>query len=326
MAVRAGQLAYEVIQGWDRLPEGWSYVEVGGVATDSRDRVYVFNRGQHPVIVFDRDGRFLTAWGEGVFTNPHGITIGPDDAVYCVDNFDHTVRKFTTEGVPLLTLGTKDRPSDTGYTRESPKVLRAAGPFNRPTNLALSPAGEMYVADGYGNARVHKFSAAGKHLFSWGEPGSGPGQLNLPHGIVIDRRGTVYVADRENSRIQLFTPDGEYLAEWRDVNRPCDLYIDRDEHMYVAELGFRAGIAAGAPVPEGHTPLARVSVFTLDGRLRARWGGAESCAPGNFFAPHGIWADSHGDIYVGEVIASAGGRRGLVPLDCHALQKFARKR
>lgn len=320
MTSRTAKLAYEVVKGWDKLPNGWSYVEAAGVATDSQDRVYVFNRGEHPVIVFDRSGKFLAAWGEGMVTNAHGITIGPDDAVYLTDNYAHVTHKFTTDGKLLMTLGAKDKPSDTGFTEQSPTVKKAAGPFNRQTNIALSTGGDIYVADGYRNARVHRFSATGKLLASWGEPGSGPGQFNLPHGIAVDRRGRVYVADRENLRIQVFTGDGQYVNEWRDVNRPTDLYIDRDDNLFVSELGLH-----GVKAPEGHSPLARVSVFGLDGTLRARWGGAESCAPGNFLAPHGLWADSRGDVYVAEVIMSMGGRRGLVPTDCHTIQKFARK-
>ena len=109
------KIEYEVIEDWEKLPEGWSFVEVAGVATDSQDRVYVFNRGDHPIIVFSPDGDFLETWGEGVFTNPHGIYIGPDDTVYCADNFDHTVRIFEPDGTLRRTLGTKNQPSDTGF-------------------------------------------------------------------------------------------------------------------------------------------------------------------------------------------------------------------
>jgi DNA-binding beta-propeller fold protein YncE len=325
MALGRNKLEYEVIEGWEQLPEGWSFVEVAGVATDSKDRVYAFNRGAHPMIVFDREGKFLDAWGEGVFTNAHGIFIGPDDRIYCADNFDHTVRILTPDGTLLQTLGEKDEPSDTGFKAWSVPVQRAAGPFNMVTNVALSAQGDLYVADGYGNARVHKFSAAGELLFSWGEPGSGPGQFKLPHAIAVDRGNRVYVADRENSRIQIFTGEGEYITEWTQVHRPDDLYIDANENLFVAELGFRAGNMPGAAVPP-HAPHAQVSILTLDGEVQTRFGGEESCAPGNFFAPHGIWADSRGDLYVSEVNYSAGGRQGLVPLDCHSLQKFVRVR
>ena len=326
MSKGSNRIEYEVLEGWQQLPEGWSFVEVAGVATDSQDRVYAFNRGEHPMIVFDRDGRFLTAWGEGVFANAHGIHVGPDDTIYCADNFDHTVRVFTPDGTLVRTLGEKDAPSDTGFTAWETPVQRAAGPFNMVTNVALAPDGSLYVSDGYGNARVHKFAADGTLQFSWGEPGSGPGQFRLPHAIAVDRRGTVYVADRENSRIQVFTAAGEYVTEWRHVDRPDDLYIDADENLFVAELGFEFGrmpANMSAAIPR-HAPHARVSVLTLDGEVQTRFGGPDPAAPGNFYAPHGIWADSRGDLYVGEVTYSAGGKQGLIPLDAHCLQKFVR--
>src|SRR5262249_5479221 len=150
-----------------------------------------------------------------IFKRAHGIFIGPDDAVYCIDDFDHTFRKFTTDGKLLMTLGTSGKPSDTGATSIDFRTIRHSGPpFHYPTDLALAPDGSLYVSDGYGNARIHKFSPDGRLLFSWGEPGDGPGQFRVPHGIAVDRQGFVYVADRENSRVQIFAPDGKYLSEW----------------------------------------------------------------------------------------------------------------
>src|SRR2546426_7395162 len=240
MKVGGGNFSYLPEAHWARLPAGWSFVEVAGVASDSEDRVYVFNRGEHPVIVFDRDGNFLGSWGERIFRRPHGIFIGNGNDVYCVDDQDHTVRKFTVEGRLLLTLGTSGQPSDTGATGNDYRTIqRAAPPFHFPTNVALSPKGELYVSDGYGNARVHKFSARGDLLFSWGEPGSGPSQFQLPHGIAVGPDETVFIADRENSRIQLFGPDGRFLRQWIDVARPCQVFVDARGDVYVAELGFR---------------------------------------------------------------------------------------
>lgn len=324
----ARRLDYEVRQGWEQLPDGWTFVEVAGVATDSADNVYVFNRGDHPMIVFDRDGQMLRAWGEGVFTNAHGLFIDDADLVYCADNGDHTVRTFTVDGTLVRTLGTPGRASDTGFEAWSRPVQYGGEPFNMVTNAAVGPSGDLYVSDGYGNARIHVFSPRGEHRFSWGEPGRGPGQFRLPHAIAVDRNGTVYVADRENSRIQRFDQSGGYLGQWDHLERPDDLYIDSDENLYVAELGHIAGRMPPGfePPPPRHEPHARVSVLTLDGEVQTRFGGPEPCEPGSFFAPHGIWADSRGDVYVGEVIASGGGRRGLVPLDCHSLQKFVRLR
>src|SRR5438128_1639420 len=128
--------SFEVCESWGELPPGWRFVEVAGVATDARDRVFTFNRGEHPVIIFDQDGRFLDSWGEGLFTRPHGITIGPDDAVYCTDDLDHTVRKFTPGGRLVLTLGTSRLASDTGATSQDFRTIGHSGPpFHYPTNL-----------------------------------------------------------------------------------------------------------------------------------------------------------------------------------------------
>jgi DNA-binding beta-propeller fold protein YncE len=317
---------YEADDQWAKPPAGWAWTEAVAVATDDQDRVFVFNRGEPPVRIFARDGAFLGSWGEGLFVRPHGLFIGPDNAVYCTDDTDHTVRKFTPDGKLLLTLGARGRPSDTGATSlDYRTILRAGPPFHYPTNMALSPAGDIYVSDGYGNARIHKFAPAGRLLFSWGRPGSGPGEFQVPHGIAVDRQGIVYVADRENSRIQLFTPEGGYLAEWTDVARPCQIFIDGDGCIFVAELGFRAGMWPGTTAPSADAPGGRVSIFGPGGALRARWGGGRNpCAAGDFFAPHGIWVDARGDIYVAEVVLSAGGNRGLVSPRCHTLQKFVR--
>jgi len=317
---------FEVCEGWGELPPGWRFVEVAGVAADSRDRVFAFNRGEHPVIIFDREGRFIGSWGEGAFVRPHGITIGPDDVVYCTDDLDHTVKKFTPDGELVGMLGESGCPSDTGATSmDFRTICRAGPPFHYPTNLALAADGSMYIADGYGNARVHRYSPDGSHLSSWGGPGRAPGEFRLPHGIAVGPDGTVVVADRENSRLQFFSPAGSFLEEWTDVARPCQVLVDACGRVYVAELGFRAGMWPGTTAPTPDAPGGRISIFNPNGRLLARWGGGSNpCAPGDFFAPHDLCLDSRGDLYVGEVTWSAGGNRGVVPDDCHSLQKFTR--
>lgn len=327
MTVGESSMTYQLVDGWEQLPSGWSHGDVAGVATDSQDRVYVFNRGEHPVIVYDRDGRFLSSWGEGLFTRPHGITI-TDDVVYCADDTDHTVRKLSLTGELLLTLGTAHRPSDTGYSPEGPtsllSIARGAGPFNRPTRLSVAPDGELYVADGYGNARVHRFSAAGELIQSWGQPGTGPGEFNLPHSVWVHVDGRVFVCDRENNRVQIFSPEGELQTMWTNVTRPGDLFIDGQGNVYLGEMAWQAGETnmAGRKLPE--TRSAQMSVRDLDGKVLAHWGGPDPCAPGSFASPHGVWVDSHGDLYVAEVTHTALSRDGRWHEGCHSLQKFAR--
>jgi len=307
--------AFRVLEGWGKLPEGWRYVEAAGVAVDSRDNVYVFNRGEHPLIVFDREGNFLRSWGEGLVGRAHGITIGPDDEVWLTDDGNHTIRKFTPEGKLLLTIGDPDKPA----------TLQSGKPFNRPTHVALSPlTGDLFISDGYGNSRVHKYDPKGRHLFSWGEPGTDPGCFNLPHNIATDAEGLVYVADRENHRIQVFDAEGRYLAQINNVHRPCGLLIDRREDgaIYVGELGTDLAVNQSVPNLGG-----RVSILSLKGDLLSRIGDRfRGEKPGQFVAPHGVVTDSRGDLYVAEVSWTAKGRHENPPREIRSLQKFIRAR
>jgi DNA-binding beta-propeller fold protein YncE len=266
--------------------------DVGGVAIDRQDRVYVFNRSEHPMIVFDRDGKFLGSWGEGIFAHPHGAHIGPDDAIYCTDDGDHTVRKCTLDGTVLMEIGVAGQPS----------AYMSGEPFCRCTHTALSPEGDIYVSDGYWNARVHKYSPDGVHLLSWGRPGIDPGEFNLPHNITCDADGWVYVADRENHRIQVFDGTGRLEAVWYGVHRPSGLVQGADGVCYVGEAGPTFDFSREAP-----NLGPRVSIWTSRGTLLARLGltPAAGVAPGQFLSPHGIAVDSRGDIYVGEVAATS---------------------
>ncbi len=328
LQVGAGDHRYEVAEGWGELPPGVVLVEVAGMVTDSLGQVHVFNRGTDPVVVFSRDGRFLRSWGHGVFARPHGITAGPGDTLYLTDDLDQTVRWFTLTGTQLGVLGVSGQKSDTGAVDVDYRTIRQVGPpFNMPTNAALGPHGDRYISDGYGNARVHRFGPEGNLISSWGAPGAGPGEFHLPHGIAVHEDGRVFVADRENDRIQIFDPDGNYLEEWTQIARPCEVYIDADGAVYVAELGYRAGMFPGTVAPSPSSPGGRVSIFDPTGKLLSRWGGGDRpTEPGDFFAPHDVWVDDAGDLYVGEVCWSGGGKVGMVPADCHCLQKFLRIR
>jgi DNA-binding beta-propeller fold protein YncE len=313
-----GDFRYRVEADWAKLPDGWGFNDVAAVAVDHKDQVYVFNRGEHPMIVFDRKGNFLRSWGEGLFGRAHGLHIGPDETLYCTDDGDHTVRRCTLDGRVLMTLGIPGEPSP----------YMAGAPFHRCTHTALSPAGDLYVSDGYGNARVHKYSPDGKLLFSWGEPGTDPGQFNIPHNICCDGDGWVYVADRENHRVQVFDGRGRFETQWHDMHRPCGLCMaaGRDPLCYIGELG--PGMPVNMAVPNIGP---RLSVVTNKGELLARVGDIRAgLAPGQFLAPHGLAVDSHGDIYVGEVSYTAWPRfefaEGPAPADLRSLRKLVRIR
>ena len=304
---------YEVVENWAKLPEGWSFKEVASVGADANDNVYAFNRGAHPMMVFDRHGNFLRSWGEGVFPRAHGITVSPDETLFCTDDGDHTVRKCTLDGKVLFTLGVSGKPAP----------FMSGDPFNRCTHVAIDPrSGDFYVSDGYGNARVHKYAPDGTLLLAWGESGTDPGQFNIVHNIATDSAGWVYVADRENHRIQVFDPNGKFETQWVNMARPCGLYIDQATDIaYVGELGV--AIASNAQAL-GVGP--RISLYDTKGNVLARLGNKpEGEAPGQFIAPHGICIDSRGDIYVGEVSWTHTGSRLNPPREIRSLQKLARQ-
>jgi hypothetical protein len=324
-------LTYQPIADWGRLPAGLTYRDVSGIGVDSRDRVYVLTRLESRVIVFERGGQFIGTFGEGLFTDrTHGLFIGPEDAIFCVDDGNHTVQKFSPEGRLLMTLGTAGKASDTGYEIERgvESIVRGGPPFNRCTDLAVAPNGDLYVSDGYGNARVHRFSADGQLLQSWGEPGTAAGQFNLPHGVCIARDGRVFVADRENDRIQIFSPVGEFLEQWTNVQRPTGIRMDPQGLIYVSELAWFPGNRSFVHGVFHEKQPGRVTVFDPNGAVLVRMG--ESVikdSPIRLWAPHTICADSKGDIYVGEVVYSFGGmgKAGLVPQGYTALHKFSRE-
>lgn len=312
-----GRFTYEASdKNWGDLPEGWVYKEAGGVAVDSKDQVYVFNRGTCPMIVFNRDGSMARTWGEGVFKSPHGVSVGPDDEIYCVDNGDSTVRKFTPQGKLLLTLGTAGSPA--------PKM--SGKPFSGPTHLAVDKrTGELYIADGYSNARVHKYTPDGKYLSSWGESGTGEGQFNIVHNIDTDRDGWVYIADRENRRVQVFSSDGVFQSQWGNLSRTAALYVDQRGDQ---DLVYAGEYFAGQGSNDTGTNLGpRITVFDTSGKILARVGrdpyGDE---PGRFYAPHGMAVDSHGDVYVGEVSWTEYGKNMEPPRELRSVQKLVLQR
>ena len=324
---------YEPVPGWAKIPHGWFLREATSVAVDSEDRVYVFNRGNMPVLVFDADGHLLDAWGnptphegmtritdqygqsrviwEGVqYLWPHSVRVDGDDHLWLVDVHTHTITKTTRSGEVLLTIGTGE---------EAPR--QSGRPFNRPTDVAISPvSGDVFISDGYGNSRVHRYDEHGAHVLSWGEPGSDHGQFSLPHNIAMVDDDHVIVCDRENHRVQLFTIDGDFVRAWH-VHHAVAVTRGRgaDDALYVAEQG-------PPPVQRGVPNLGhRVSIYTREGELLTRIGaplpGEE---PEQFLWPHSIATDSRGDIYVAEVSYVEVGARLDPPREMVSLRKWRR--
>jgi DNA-binding beta-propeller fold protein YncE len=262
---------YQPVPNWPKLPDGMQFGPVSAVATDSADRVFVFHRGKHPILVFERDGKYLRSWGDEFINSAHGIRIDADNNVWITDVGNHQVLKFNPEGKLLLSLGQKGKRGDTPDR------------FNKPTDVAFAAGGEFYVSDGYGNSRVLKFSKEGKLLKQWGKEGKGPGEFNLPHAICVDAQGKVYVGDRENQRIQVFDPDGKFLAQWTESGAPYGMFLTRAGQMFVAD-----GLANW------------IKVLDKDGKTLGRFGGPGKNL-GQFAMPHMLCVDSQGAIYVAEV-------------------------
>ena len=306
----SGQFAYEVIVNWEKLPDGVGWRETAGVITDAHDNVYVFSRGDNPMVVFDKDGNFIKTWGEGVFTRAHGVSTGPNDTLYCTDDGDHTVRQCTLDGEVLMTIGVPNRPAD----------AHSGKPFNRCTHVATDPAnGDLFISDGYGNGNVHKFTADGEFIKTWGSPGTDPGQFNIVHNIATDRDGYVYVCDRENHRVQVFDRDGNLEDVWHNLHRPCAIYISDDQRVYVGELGW--GMAVNRNTPNIGP---RVAIMTTSGKVLERLGNGFGLEPGQFIAPHGICLDSDMSIYVAEVAHTNISHTETPPPNVRAFQKLAR--
>ena len=277
--IEAGDFRFDVDASWGTLPDGMRAGVVTGVVSDSQDRVYLCQQQQDPpVLVFDRDGNFLDSWGTGYVVEPHTMYIGPDDVIYLADRGAHVAMKLSVSGEVLLEVGSRGQPSDTGCFEDEGVVLRAGGPFNRPTRLSPSPSGDLYASDGYRNCRVHRFAADGQFIASWGRPdGDGPGAFFSPHCLWVDNEGLIYVCDRKNNRIQIFDPEGEFVTQWTNVQLPTDLHIGRDGLFYLAE---------------------RESNEAAENLLTVRDGAGSVLASWTTPRSHQIWPDIHGDIYL----------------------------
>ena len=273
-------ITFEPGSEFPKLPAGYSLGRCSAVATNRKGEVYLFHRGKHPILCVDAEGQLLRSWGDDLIETPHGLRVDRQDNVWVTDIGRHRVLKFDPTGKLLLAMGTG-------------KPGTGTDEFDRPTDIAFGPDGEVFVSDGYGNSRVLKFSASGRFLKSWGTRGKNPGEFQVPHAIIIDSLGRVLVGDRENNRIQVFDGEGQPLAQWEGF-APFGLAIDSDGHVFVAD--GRAN-----------------QVLRLDasGKVQQRWG-QKGKAPGEFDLPHMLAFDVAGNLFVAEI-------------DGMRFQKFAKK-
>jgi DNA-binding beta-propeller fold protein YncE len=229
-------------------------------AVDSEGNLYVCQRADPPIIVFDRSGKFIRSIGQGRDADSHGIWITSDDRIFIVDRDAHEVLCYSSAGELLLKLGDSTKP-------------RFQAPFSHPTDVVVASNGEIFVADGYGNRMVHRFSADGLLIKSWGGFGSGPGKFMTPHGINILSDGRVLVGDRENNRVQVFDKEGTYLSEWSGFYKPMEIYVDNKNLIYVSDQ--------------------RPSVIALNDSGEI----VGSCKPA-LEMPHGLTGDDDGNIFI----------------------------
>lgn len=264
------RLEYRVNASFFRLPPGQHFVEPAGVAINSKGHIYVFHRGQHPLMEFDASGAFVRWLDDDLFVTAHMVRIDPDDNIWTVDVGSHMVLKLSPDGQVLLALGRMRIPGDDALH------------FNQPTDVAWDRDGNIYVTDGYGNARVLKFDKYGSPLMGWGMRGTLPGQFDLPHTIVIDG-DLVYIGDRDNGRIQVFDLSGRFLRQWK-LGAPFGLALAPDHSLYMADA------IAGQILeinPDGHV------IGSFVGPQPGR---------GPHFDPHEIALDHDGSIFTAEVI------------------------
>ena len=287
----SGPHTYELAPGWGTLPAGWDLADVAGVAVDRTDRVFVFNRGDHPMVIFDRDGNVEGTWGEKFFSHAHGIFLAADQSLYCTDDGNHTMTRHAPDGELLMQIGLPGEPAP----------FHGGLPFNRCTHTALSPEGDIYVSDGYGNARVHKFAPDGRCCCRGAAAGWPRGSSTCRTTSSATRTaGSMWRTGRTTGSRSSTAAANSRRAGADVVHRPCALYRTPgpDPVFLVGELGPSMDFNRGAP---GLGRGSRCSAAAGDLITRLETTPAMGTGPGQFIAPHGLATDSRGDIYVAEV-------------------------
>ncbi len=272
-------LPYEVDPNWPQMPAGMNFGECSGVDVDKQGNVWVFNRGSWPLIEFNRAGKMIRSWSTETFRvlSSHGIRVGPDGSLWCVDVQGHVVFKVNPEtGRILMVLGNR---------QGTPGNNDAKDAFDQPTNVCFRANGNFYVTDGYVNSRVVEFTPDGYYVRHWGKPGAEDGQFKLVHDVVVDSKGLVYVADRQNQRVQVFDDTGKFITKWTTVGAPWGLvYVPREDAIYMCDGKYD-----------------RVVKLSLDGKVLGQFG-SYGTAPGKFSYVHDITFDpADGSIYTAEI-------------------------
>lgn len=283
---------YRVDPTWPKRPaEFGPRAAVPGVAVDREDRVWCLERAEVPVQVYSTDGDLVKSWGKGEFKGVHSLRFDSQGNVWITDYVAHVVKKFTPEGKLLLTLGTPGEPGNDETH------------FDAPTDVAVTPAGDIFVSDGYGNRRVVRFDRQGKFVKAWGGYGGAAGQFCLPHQIVVDSRGVLYVADRNSGRIQLFDQEGKFLEQWAELIMPWGLSITADDEIWVCGSSPQWWRKDGEYPPPKDQIFLR---FSTDGKARQLWtvptgvDGQEK--PGECNWLHAVAVDSQGNLYAGDIM------------------------
>jgi pimeloyl-ACP methyl ester carboxylesterase len=283
---------YQVDQTWPGRPPNINWGPMSGVAVDAQDNVWVLARTDPPVQVYQPDGKFLRAWGTGLLDTPHQLKLDPQGNVWLADSGNHVVLQCTPEGKVIRTLGTRGEP---GCDERH---------FNRPADMVITPEGDAFVADGYGNARVVHFDKNGNFVKSWGKLGTEAGAFSLPHAIALDSRGRLYVADRNNARIQVFDQDGKLQGLWRNLMVPCAFWMTKDDELWVcgpSPMPWRADDKV-----LGYPPNDQLFMkFNTSGKLLQLWavpkGEDGKERPGELNWVHGLALDSNGNIYAVDI-------------------------
>ena len=289
--------SYHVVHGWPVLAEGFMLGHVTGVGVDSHNRVFVFHRADHTVLdkmfyspvtcatvlVFDGDtGKQVASWGENLFWMPHGLRVDAHDNIWITDKQMHQVMKFSNDGKLLMTWGEKGVAGHDGRH------------FFGPADVAVDADGSFYVADGYGNNRVAKFSPQGKFLFDWGRKGDKPGEFNLVHNVVMGPDGHIYVADRGNSRIQIFQRDGTFIAQWKrpELGRPWAMAAGSGGYLYVVD---------GSDTYPWPPDRSHILKLDFQGNILATWASYGNY-DGQLWWGHDIAVGKDGAVYVGDIL------------------------